>query len=379
LWSIHFIEQEAMMSNLKQTPWRVFVSYSHDDLDKAEAVLDHLRSIGMEPMSDHVIPGGTRFSEEIRWQIACSHVFVSLLTTQSQRSTWVISELGYALGVGTAVLPLSLEELPEGLAHELHAVKIKPDLSDLSAHLTRDGIDNLVFRARQEARATFECADSLLDRTALLVREAQRLRHFPRAGCLRVRQRMAFSSFSIPDEPPGSERWTLRNGPRSRTEQECQLLRQERKVMELHARGGGCDLILDPYVPVQDQNHDKYAIRLKHSPEMTLVRLRILGEFIRSFPGDDLRIAFNRGHIANSLVMLGDWLAAEAVVPHYKGGYRQTIMTRHGPTLQSRIEVFEEELNDCLKVAGTDPNDSREAALEEIERLVQEIEAAGTA
>jgi hypothetical protein len=48
-----------------QPPWRVFVSYSHDDTAKAEAVLKHLRSIDIEPMSDHVIPGGTRFSEEI--------------------------------------------------------------------------------------------------------------------------------------------------------------------------------------------------------------------------------------------------------------------------------------------------------------------------
>jgi len=364
-----------LMSSTSQTPWRVFLSYSHDDIDIAEAVLEHLRAIGMEPMSDHVIPGGTRFSEEIRWQIACSHVFVSLLTKQSQRSTWVISELGYALGVGTAVLPLSLEELPEGLAHELHAVKIKPDLSDLSARLTRDGIDNLVFRARQDGRASFECADTLLDRTALLVREAQRLRHFPRAGCLRVRQRMAFSSFSIPDEPPGSERWNVRNGPGFRTEQECQLLRQERKVMEAHAHGGGCDLILDPYVRIQETHNDKNAIRLKHSPEMTLVRLRILADYLRDFPGDDIRVAFNRGRISDSLVMLGDWLAAEAVVPHYKGGYRQTIMTRHAPTLLSRIEAFEEELNDCLKAAGIQPRDSRQAALAEIDRLIREIEA----
>ena len=360
------------MNSNAQTKYRVFVSYSHEDVDKAELILDHLRKIGAEPMSDQMIQGGTRFSDSIRWQIMCAHVFVSILTEESQRSTWVISELGYAMGVGTAVLPLSMGEMPAGLAHELHAVKVKGDLSDITEKLTLEGIKNLILDARDEGRATSECVDQLLDRTKLLVHEAERLQRFPRAGLLRVRQRMAFGSFSIPDEPSNSRIWDVRDGPKPRTEEERKVLRRERQVMEQHAHAAGCDLILDPYVRI-GYEEGKETVQLKHSRSMTRVRLETLRDFIRDFPGDDLRIAFNQGHITGSLIMLGDWLAAEAVVPHYKSGYRQTVITRHAPTLLSRIENFEEELQDSLRIEGIAPEDSRQAALDEIDRLIKEI------
>lgn len=353
--------------------YRVFVSYSHEDEDKAAIVLKHLRDIGVTPMSDQVILGGTRFSDSIRWQITCAHVFLSILTEESQRSTWVVSELGYAMGVGTAVLPLSLGRMPEGLAHELHAIKVKQDLSDLPKKLTIETIENLVYEAREGNRVSSESEDKLLGRTKKLIHEARSLIHFPRAGFLRVRQRMAFSSFSIPNEPPNSPIWDLRDGPNPRTEEERNLLRKERQIMEKHAQKSGCDLILDPYVKITNDIGQE-TTRFKHSRSMTLVRLRILRDFLKNFSGSDLRIVFNKGNITGSTIILGDWLSAEAVVPHYKSGYRQTAFLFHAPTLISRIEDFEQELQDCLRIAGVSPENSRERALFEIEQLIEKIE-----
>ena len=241
------------MSSDTLTKYRVFVSYSHKDTKLAARIIEHLQRIGVQPMSDQIIRGGTRFSDSIKWQIACSHVFISILTRQSQRSTWVVSELGYAIGTGTAVIPLSFGKMPSGLAYELHAEKVRRNLSDLDEKLTLKSIENLVAEARKEHRFTSECVDQLLDRTKLLVNEAERLQRFPRAGLLRVRQRMAFSSFSIPDEPSGSSIWNARDGAKSRTENERKFLRRERQVMEQHAITAGCDLILDPYVKIEDQ------------------------------------------------------------------------------------------------------------------------------
>jgi len=360
------------MSDNCSSKYRVFVSYSHKDTKLATQVLEHLRRIGVQPMSDQVIPGGTRFSDSIKWQIACSHAFISILTRKSQRSTWVVSELGYAIGAGTAVIPLSLGKMPSGLAHELHAIEVRRNLSDLDDKLTLKDIQNLVKEACKEGRSTSQCVDQLLDRTKLLVDEAESLQRFPRAGMLRVRQRMAFSSFSIPDEPPCSSVWNVRDGSVPRSENERGFLRQERRVMEQHAVAAGCDLILDPYVRIGYED-GKETTELKHSNSMTRVRLEILRNFIRDFPGDDLRVAFNRGQIKGSLIMLGDWLAAEAVVPHYKSGYRQTVITRHAPTLLSRIENFEEELQDSLRADGIVPENSRQAALEKIDQIIDEL------
>ena len=98
------------------------------------------------------------------------------------------------------------------LAHELQAVKIAPDLSDLTEMLTLQSIHNLVLGAREKSWAASECVGRLLERTQILAHESERLERFPGAGFLRVRQRSAFSSFSIPNEPPNSALWDLYDG-----------------------------------------------------------------------------------------------------------------------------------------------------------------------
>jgi len=65
-------------------PYRVFISYSHQDRDKAELVRAHLARLGACPMADVDLLASTRFSEEIRRRISHAHVFVSILTGHSK-------------------------------------------------------------------------------------------------------------------------------------------------------------------------------------------------------------------------------------------------------------------------------------------------------
>ena len=117
-------------------PYRIFISYSHADLALAERLQAYLAAINTMPVLDKDISVGMRFSEEIRTKISYAHVFISILTKRSKMSPWVHQELGYALGLGLPVLPLALDELPAGMAQEIQALRIAPDMQDLEQRLT---------------------------------------------------------------------------------------------------------------------------------------------------------------------------------------------------------------------------------------------------
>ena len=182
-------------------PYRVFISYSHVDRKFAEKVRKRLEDIDAKPMSDADIRGGARFTEEIRREISYAHVFISLLTRNSKERPWVHQELGYAMGLGVPILPLATDELPDGMAHEIQAVKVDSELLDLSEKLTAEVLDGAVLASQRAAPGRFECAQMLRQRTQILVDQAESLLHNNRHGAGKIRQRMAFSSFSL-----GSER-----------------------------------------------------------------------------------------------------------------------------------------------------------------------------
>lgn len=339
-------------------PYRVFVSYSRRDRELAEKVRDHLRKIGARPMADVGISPGTPFPEEIKRLISYAHMFVPILTKGSKLRPWVHQEIGYAMALGVPILPLALDELPKGLAEQLQALLVRPDMSDLSERLQRRNLEAVLSGSQEASSAMFQCADRLYQRTKMLVAYAKNVLRFGQAG--RVRQRMAFTSFSLPNRHPDHPDWDKRDGAEKRSFADRELLRQEREVMEQHAREQGCDLIIDPYV-----------VPRGHGGEATATRLRILTEFLESMPDEKARVVIKRGKVEGGQIIIGDWFAAEAVVPHYGGGYRQTIFTRHAPTVLNRLADFDREFEGLLADTKLGDRSSRAAAIETIGEIMK--------
>jgi hypothetical protein len=341
-------------------PYRVFVSYSHDNQQQATEIRGFLEGIGARPMSDVDLPPGVPFPDEIKRKIAYAHVFIPLLTESSGKRPWVHQEIGYAMGLGVPILPLALGKLPEGMTEQVQAVQVSPDLSDLPQRLSSDLLASFVSRSQETPCATFQCADQLFQRTQILVAHTKEILQIGQAG--RVLQRSAFSSFSLPNKRPKHPDWDERDGDVKCSLEIRELLRQEREVMEAHARKRGCDLIIDPYV-----------LAKRHGKEATTARLRILREFLESMPDDRIRVAIQKGEIDGSLIIVDDWFVAEAVVPRYGVGYMQTILTRHAPTVLRRSREFGRDFEEVLAELELAGRSSREAAIDTITGIMGEM------
>ena len=88
--------------------FRVFVSYSHEDKALAKTAVTRLESLGFHVLWDQRFNPGRSFTEAIKTRIACSHLFLPLLTANSVSRSWVHQEIGYAMGMEVPVLPPSI-------------------------------------------------------------------------------------------------------------------------------------------------------------------------------------------------------------------------------------------------------------------------------
>jgi hypothetical protein len=144
----------------------------------------------------------------------------------------------------------------------------------------------------------------------------------------------------------------------------CRLLRAERIALELHARQKGCCLIIDPFLEFK-----------KYGPDARRCRLQSLVDFLKSMPDSLCAVAINKGMpTTESVTILGDWFAAESVSAKMGQGYRQTIFTRHAPTLLTKIEDFDQEFDDLLRQWKWRRRDSRRLAMREIRKIIAEVE-----
>lgn len=339
-------------------PYRVFISYSHEDRDKAVKIEEHLAKIGLRAMCDRNLPPGGYFTEQIKKGIAFSHAFVPLLTPSSTKRPWVHQEIGYAMGVEVPVLPVAIGEVPEGIIQQVQAVTVEPDLSDLDARLTPRNIEYLVSRSQAISVATLECAPLPQDRTAMIVKYANTVADFNCHG--RIRQRGAFTSFCIPDKPKGHEVWRLREGAMPRDEYYHHLQRAERCALERHARDAGCDLMIDPSIPLDVVGADAKR-----------VRLRTLREFLASMPDDKLRVVVHKSRARGNLLLVGDWFIADSISPRKGKGYYQTVFTRHAPTVLERMEEFDSEFEELLNKFAPDAGSSKSKAIDAIDREIE--------
>jgi hypothetical protein len=140
--------------------YRVFISYSHQDVEIVRVLEEILRNNGFDPMWDQYFAFGQGFHEQIRNFIAHAHVFLPVLTETSDQRKWVHQEIGYAMAMNVPVLPVAIstpekEALPGEMIQHLHAIRIVPDGSSpgsfseanrrmLEQLLTVDAIERLV-------------------------------------------------------------------------------------------------------------------------------------------------------------------------------------------------------------------------------------------
>src|ERR1039457_3355522 len=140
-------------------PYRVFVSYFHNDGTIAARVVGHLRKIGMKPIWDENLRGGEDYRVQLEMDITFAHVFLPILTPESSVSLWVNQEIGYAKGKSVPVLPLAIGELPpEGFIDPLQTVGVNEDLSNLEQMLKPETVHRVV-SSQETAPAVFECAE----------------------------------------------------------------------------------------------------------------------------------------------------------------------------------------------------------------------------
>lgn len=344
-------------------PYRIFISYSHQDRMIAERVAKLLGELGFRPMWDKDLLPGVPFTDQIKRGIAFAHVFLPLLTEASSKRPWVHQEIGYAMGLDVPVLPVAVGKLPGEMIQELQAVSISPDLDDLTVRLTAKVIKDVVSHAQATSRATFQCADLPEQRATILAQYANRVLELGAYG--RIRQSGGFSSFCLPDKSVSHPGWPRREGRFPRSAAYRRLLREERRTLEQHARQSGCDLIID-LLSYQD-----------HEPDARKARLTTLLEFLECMSDDKARVVIKRTPEIGNLLILGDWFAAESMARARDpgAGFVQTVFTTHAPTVLDRLREFDEEFQELLADEGIQSQASRQVAIESIRVELAKSEA----
>ena len=338
-------------------PFRVFVSYANEDKELAEKLINTLKKLKLEPLWDKNIRVGTPFTASIKELITRAHIFMPLITDKAQKRPWVHQETGYAMALNIPILPIAVEDTPPGeMISQLQTIMVKSKLENLEERLRKVNFEQLVSPRPVEPQPIVKVASWPEERTKLL---AQYSNHVIRLGKYgRVRQRGAFSSFCIPDKNLDDPIWKLREGNLQRSEYYHNLQREERQALEKHASENGCSLIIDPTMSFKDLG-----------PTVAPARLSTLLAFIKSMPKDKIQIVIWKKAREDNLTIVGDWFVADSQVPR-RGGYRQTIFNWHAPTVFNWIRKFNQEFEELYKKSELGPNESRDIAIAEIEKII---------
>jgi hypothetical protein len=343
--------------------YRVFVSYSHENQELVNSIIEVLESNGLNPMFDQKFSYGYGFPEQIRTFIAHSHVFLPVITEDIYKRGWVHQEIGYALAQNIPILPVVLDTLPNEMIRELHAIKITGKKRELKKQFPKEVFDSLVKSYDDMSIASFCCAELQEDRTIMMVKHAKEVRALGTSAY--IRQKGALSSFHIPKESVNNKVWTERYGSLKNKKSDflCKRLREERILFEQFARESGCRIIIDPTI-----KYERYGKNARIS------RLGTLLKYLKSIPNEKIQVVFNsRMGVEENLTLVGDWFAAESISTAQGKGYRQTIFTRHAPSMHTRIELFDNEFKELLQEKGWTASSSREKAISAIEEIYDEI------
>lgn len=344
--------------------YRVFISYSHKDIEKVMELDKILKACNVRPLWDKNLSFGSRFPEAIKDFIASSHVFIPLITKSSSKRGWVHQEIGYAMALNIPVLPIVIGTLPEAMLHESHAVKWEDEDKSLSK-LSEDTFKFLVEDSYPHS-PLYEVAETSEDRTLMMVEYARKISKLGCSGC--VRQIGALSSFHIPNKPIFHEDWQKRLS----NSDQCQMnmdfrnskLLEERRILEEHASKRGCKLIINPYLDFEGN-------------EARLTRIKELVKFLKDMGDDHVKVVFQSNSdddemIGRNLTIVGDWFLAESVSGTL-GGYKQTIFTRHAPTINRKIFEFDQEFESLVDNQKEHGLSSRKSAIKRLNEALNNI------
>jgi hypothetical protein len=342
-------------------PYRVFISYSHEDEGEALQIARHLRRIGLRPtcMADFRV--AVDFLEQVRNSIAYAHAFMPVLTEGSESRPWVQQEIGYAMGLEVPVLPVAIGHLPEAFLQRVQALRVRPDLKGMPSALTAEKVESVVQRAQRATHAVHDCAREPEDRMRMLVDYAQRVLDLGEHG--RLRYLGGLTSFSVPDVPWNDPMWRVRYGGKVPAKSYCEMLREERAVLEQHVRRRGCDLIVDTW-------HD-YK---RYGDEAWQARLETLLRFLRSMPDNKVRVVQRPREGPENLLIIGDWFMADSAAVGRETGYLHTTFSRHAPTVLEGVRKFDSDFQKLLRKARLGGVSSRLAAIRAIAKQIKAIE-----
>jgi hypothetical protein len=332
-------------------PFRVFISYSHEDRALAQAAAEALVAMGLAPVWDMHIRPGAPFTEAIKGLIHHAHIFMPIITEHASHRPWVHQETGYAMALNIPILPIAVDTVPGEMAAQLQAVVVCADFSDFAERLASVDLEQVVSQPAASALRDVEVTSYAENRAEMLARCAQRVIEMGAFG--RVRQRAALSTFSIPDRAPGDPIWAKREGDVQRSAFYHNLQRAERRILEQHARQAGCDLIIDPEFSLE-----------RNGPSATRTRLEILLKFIESMPDALLRVVMTPRAREANLTLIGDWFSAESMSPKPGEGHRQTVFTWHAPTVLQTLRAFDDEFAELC--AESPEGATRQAAIARI-------------
>lgn len=345
-------------------PYRIFICYSHEDLVAVQTIAKHLDSMGLKPILDKDISPGRLFTEEIKYSIKFSHVFMPIITKVSNERPWVHQEIGYAMGVGVPVMPLVVGELPKGLIQQLQALDLGKESGNsdnlekkLKELLTEEKIETIINSDHERFNACFECMKYPTERTEMLGLYPKQL--FDMGSYGMVRQIGTLTSFCIPNRSMSNPIWDKREGKIPRSEYYRKLQRQERKELERHARKCGCKLIINTDITYEN-----------NGPGAREARLIVLLEFLKGMPNDKVELVIRPGQEARNLLIVGDLFSAESMTPRPGEGYYLTVFTRHAPTVLEQVNQFDEEFQELLIESVPAGKSSRENAIIEIEKII---------
>ena len=336
-------------------PFRVFLSYAHEDFELAGKAAEVLAGLGLSPIWDRNIRPGSPFTDAIKGLIARSHVFMPLITAHAAQRPWVHQETGYAMALNIPILPVAVGTVPGEMAAQLQAIVVKADLSNLAACLEAADLKTVVCAPPANPLNMIEVTTWTDERTKLLAGYAQAVTELKASG--RVRQRAALSSFSIPDKGLENILWTLREGATPRTSFQRHWQREERRALERHVAQAGCDLIIDPTFSL-----------VRHGEEATKARLWIVYKFLESLPDDKVRVVLSPRAREGNLTIVGDWFSAESMSAHPTEGHRRTVFTWHAPTVLQTLWGFDEDFAEQCAETGSDA--SRSAAMSRLEEIL---------
>lgn len=335
---------------------RVFISYSHDDKELARTIAAVLKKNGMAALYDKKgMHAGAGFPQQIINFISHTHIFMPLLTKTALRRPWVQQEIGYAVAMRVATVPVAIDCEPGEFLYGVQAIHLKcVDKAKLEKRLTRQALDTCL-QESPLGGPLYECGAMTEDRAKLLTQYAQAVTHMGGSGV--VRQSGGFSSFHIPDEPLDDSVWKRRYGKRHQSDFHPAALREERMALTEHARIKGCRLIIDP-----DLNFSFYGGDARRT------RLQCLLHFLQDKTVQSCQVALARLPVNESITIVGDWFAAHSISSRIGQGYRHTIFTRHAHTIASMIKDFDERFS--LHLNSLPEGQSRDHAIAEIESRI---------